>query len=376
MRRAIAFFVALTFLTVPGRSDDDPEFNGRKMSEWLIMLKGDSVPRKRKAAAVALGQIASDQKDMRKFVLPALASAVRSDPAPAVRSQAAGTIGQQPPEYAGAFVSELAECLRTERDTAVKIEVAVALGRIGKLAKAGVLPLSTLLADPDAGVRAAAAEALGRIGSDAKSAGPALLAALKDADANVRRFIIFALGRVEPDDIEPVVAAFVGLLKGNEPREIRFETVVALGLMVPKTAAVATAVAGTLTDADVETRRQACLTLSRLGVVAKASEPSIRAALTNDEDKDVRSFAVRALTAAYGSDAADTIPLLVERLKADPDFEVRVALADELGSFGRTGAPAVPALRAAMRDPQIKVRDAATAAVKQIERPAPKPANP
>jgi HEAT repeat protein len=376
MARAVAFAVSLTLLTAVARSDDDPSFNGRKMSEWLVMLKDDSVPRKRKAAAVALGQIASEQKESRKFILPALAAAVRSDPTPAVRGQAAVTIGQQPAEYAGAFVSELAECLRTENDVTVKVEVAVALGRIGKLAKAGVLPLTTTLADATAAVRAASAEALGRIGADAKSAAPALLVAVKDPELAVRRQAVFALGRVEPDDAEPVVATFVRLLNAETNRDVRFETVVAIGLMLPKTPEVAKAVAGTLADADADTRKQACLTLARLGPVARPAEAAIRTALTGDADKEVRSFAVRALTAAYGSDAAESIPILAERLKGDPDFEVRVAVADELGSFGPAGKPALPALRGAMKDPQIKVRDAATAAVRQIERPAPKPAPP
>ena len=59
--------------------------------------------------------------------------------------------------------------------------------------------------------------------------------------------------------------------------------------------------------------------------------------------------------------------------RADPAFEVRVAVAEELGALGSAGKPAVPALRTAQRDPQIKVREAATAALKSIERSAQKP---
>lgn len=354
------------------RADDDPEFQGRKMSDWLAMLKNDSVPRKRKAAVVALGQIAADQKDTRKFVLPALATAIRSDPAPAVRGQAAVTLGQQPSEYAAAFVSELSECLRTEKDNAVKVDVIVSLGRIGKLAKAGVLPLSSVLKDAEATVRAAAAEALGRIGSDAKSAAPTLLTLMKDVDLNVKRQAIFAMGRIEPDDIEPIVSSLINVIKSETSKDLRYETVVSLGLLVPKTVDVALAVSDTLGDADVETRKQACLTLARLGYVGKKTEPKIRATLLGDTDKEVRALAVRSLTSVFGSEAADLIPILIDRLKNDPDFEVRMALAEELGSMGPSGKSAVPALRAAMKDPQIKVREAATAAIKQIEKPIPK----
>jgi HEAT repeat protein len=99
--------------------------------------------------------------------------------------------------------------------------------------------------------------------------------------------------------------------------------------------------------------------------------------MISDADKEVRAVAVRALTAVYGSDAAEVIPVMTERLKADTDFEVRVAIAEELGSFGPAGKKAVSALRAAMKDPQIKVREAATLAIRQIEKPPVKPmANP
>jgi hypothetical protein len=67
------------------------------------------------------------------------------------------------------------------------------------------------------------------------------------------------------------------------------------------------------------------------------------------------------------------IPVLTERLKNDPAFEVRVAVAEELGALGAAGKPAIPALRIAQRDPQIKVREAARAALKVIEQPSQKP---
>ena len=73
------------------------------------------------------------------------------------------------------------------------------------------------------------------------------------------------------------------------------------------------------------------------------------------------------------TDGRELIPLLTGRLKADREFEVRIAVADELGAMGPAGATAVPALREAQRDPQIKVRDAAATAIKLIQKPAEKP---
>ena len=75
---------------------------------------------------------------------------------------------------------------------------------------------------------------------------------------------------------------------------------------------------------------------------------------------------------AVGAEEKELIPFFTERLKADPDFEVRVGIADELGSLGPAGKDALPALRAAQTDSQIKVRAAAAAAIKQIEKPVSK----
>jgi len=94
--------------------------------------------------------------------------------------------------------------------------------------------------------------------------------------------------------------------------------------------------------------------------------------ILSDPDKAVRLNAVRTVFASYGEEAAKLIPTFTERLAADPDFEVRVAIAEEFGGLGPAGKPALPALRTAQRDPQIKVREAAAAAVKRIEAP-PKP---
>lgn len=372
MRSMIALLMLFSAI-ITLRADDDPTFNNRRMSEWLAILKNDSSARKRKAAAVAVGQIANDLKDTKKFILPALANTIRNDPAAPVRSQAAVTLGQQPPEFSGAFVTDLAECLRTEKDTQVKIDVSTALGRIGRLAKAGVLPLTGLLKDPNADVRASAADSLGRIGPDAKSATAALLPLIDDKELLVRQRAVFALGRVEPDDPEPTVAALVDILNKKNDPTTRLEAVVSLGLIGVKTVDVANAIAKTLSDESTDTRKQACLALAKLGFVAKRSEQAIRQIMIGDPDKEVRALAVRALTATYATDQVELIPLLSDRLANDTDFEVRIAIAEELGSFGNSGKSAIPALRAATKDPQRKVREAAAAAIKQIERPPVKP---
>jgi HEAT repeat protein len=272
--------------------------------------------------------------------------------------------------------------------------MAVALGRFGKQSRPAVVPLTEVLKDPAAPTRAAAAEALGRIGPDARQAVPSVLPLVKDPDRNVRHAAVFALGRLDPEDPEPTSEALVGLLAAEAGRDHRLaatsaagssavwatrrdeemvlELVVSLGLLGDRSPDVIQAVSGELSDPSAEVRRQAGLSLGKFGPAARAAADRLAAAFRADADKLARIYSLHTLRTAYGSDAKDLIPVLTERLKADPEFEVRVAIAEELGSLGPAGAPAIPALREAQRDPQIKVREAASAALRAIQKPAEK----
>jgi HEAT repeat protein len=333
---------------------DEPEFNGRKLGAWAVQLREDAVPRKRRAAVVALGQIAADHKDVLPEVLQHLGRALRNDASPAVREQAAVTIGQQKIEAnAGSVLADLAESMRAEREPAVRREVAATLGRFGPAAKLAVQPLN----------------ALGRIGPDARTAAPDLLPLLKDAEKPVRQAAVFALGRVGPDDPAPVSAALVGVLSGTDA-DLRREALLSLSLLGDRSPDVVSAIARVLADKDAEQRHQAVLALARFGPAARTVEDDLKRTFQTDSDKAIRSSAAHALCTAYGTDAKSLIPLMLDRLKSDPDFEVRAVVAEELGALGADGRSAVSALREAQRDPQIKVREAAAAAIKRIERPS------
>lgn len=366
----LALVLAGVFLPAElARAQSDPEFNGRKLSEWLVMLKDDPVPRKRKVAVVALGQIGAAEKSVMPTVLGAVTKAVRIDASPVVREQAAIVLGQMKTEDALTALNDLTEAVRAEKEPAVRKELAVALARLGKLAKPAVQPLTGALKDADAGVRAAAADALGRIGPDAKPAATELLLLLKDANKTVRQAAIFALGRVEPDETADPAAALVAILKTDPDPDLRKEAVLALGFLGDSSSSVVAAVAALLADKTPEMRALAALTLGKFGPAVRSAEAELTKAIKTDVDKGVRLNAVRTLCSGFGSDVASLIPLLTERLKDDTDFEVRIAIAEELGAMGAAGKPAIQALRNAQRDPQLKVRDAATAALKAIEKP-------
>ena len=151
--------------------------------------------------------------------------------------------------------------------------------------------------------------------------------------------------------------------------DLVLELIVSLGLLGDRSADVVQAVAAQLDDPAAEVRRQAGLSLGKFGPAARAAADPLTAVFKADPDKLARIYALHTLRTAYGSEAKELIPVLTGRLKADPDFEVRVAISEELGSLGSAGASALPALREAQRDPQIKVREAAAAAIRQIQKP-------
>jgi HEAT repeat protein len=139
-----------------------------------------------------------------------------------------------------------------------------------------------------------------------------------------------------------------------------------------RSAEAAEAIASAFAEKDAELRKQAARSLAKLGRAAKPIASKLKDLAASDADKDVRLDCIHTLGVAFGAEAKELIPFLTDRLKADPDFEVRIGIADELGSLGPDGKDALPALRAAQTDSQIKVRAAAAAAVKQIEKPVSK----
>lgn len=369
------FGLGLTCCPGPAARGDEPLFNGRKLSDWLTVLREDPTPRKRRGAVVALGQIAAADKDSFATAIFAVGKAMQNDAVPAVRQQAASVLGQQKVDDAAIILLDLKNAVRQEKDPAVRREVAVTLGRFGKLARQAVPALTEALKDPDLAVKSACVEALGRVGPDAHTAAPAILEALKSNDKALTQAAVFALGRVDPEDKSACSAALVRVLKASTDVELRREAITSLGLLGDASAEVMAALTTQLSDPNPEHRILTLVAVGALGTGVKAVEAELTRILKSDEDKNVRRLCVRTWCKALGTDAVRLTPLLIERLKADVEFEVRVAIAEEFGALGPAGKPAIPALRQAQKDPQIKVREAATAALKQIEKPIPKPAS-
>lgn len=379
-RRFLLALLALAFALPIAARAEEPSFNGRTVSEWLAILKDDPLVRKRKAALVSLGQMLSGSEEVQKKAVPAIAKSLKVDGNAGVRGQAAGVLGQLPVESAPLFLGDLAEALRAEKDSDVRKELATAVGRFGRLSGAAVLPLVEVLKDNAAPTRAAAADALGRIGKEARKAAPSVLPLAKDMDRSVRYAAVFAIGRLDPDDSETAAETLVEVLDKEHAKaktmkdvEMISATIVSLGLLGEKSTDAVKAIARHIADPEVELRQLSANTIGKFGIIGRVASQELKKAFQEDGDKIVRANALHSLAAGYGADPKDLIPVLTARLKADPDFEVRVAIAELLGSYGANAKSAVPSLQEARRDSQLKVREAAALAIRKIEKPPEKP---
>jgi HEAT repeat protein len=86
--------------------------------------------------------------------------------------------------------------------------------------------------------------------------------------------------------------------------------------------------------------------------------------LDSSEEKD-RIIAVRLLQNRQG-DAAHVVPALIKALKGK-EIDVRISAAIGLGYFGDQAKDAIPALQAAQRDADVRVREAAGVALSRID---------
>lgn len=344
----------------------EPEFAGKPLSVWAKQLKEDDTPRRRRAAAMALGQIGTRHPESLTAVLPALGTAARHDASPDVRRQAVAGIAQQKPDDSIAAVPELTECLRAEKDNGVKLELATALGRFGPAAAPAVTPLANCLPDPDAKLRAAAAASLGRIGPEASATAPALLTRLTDPDAAVQRESVAAVSRIKPAEPAVVAVALVKLLQSADA-PLRRELLESLGRLADPATATVNAVAGELTHTDVEVRLTAVQTLARFGPAGRPATEQLTTAFQSDAAAKVREASARSLAAIWKTDPAKIIGGLAERLPTEQAVEVRVAIAELLGGFGPAAAGAATALRRARGDSDPRVRLVATEALQRVE---------
>jgi HEAT repeat protein len=374
--------------------DTDPVFEGEKVSKWVDIAQNDPSARKRSLAVEALGKIWVAHKH--KDAIPNVCRSLRVDTSAAVRTQAALVLAGLRADDIGQGSKALIDTLGTEKESRVKKEIITAMLKFPAVCVEGVEPLIRALKDPEPAVKIAAAEALALAGvfkkMSARSAAPELVPLLKDSDKAVRMAAVYALSRVQPEGASTIAETMTGMLGTEKDADMKRELVTALGLLAEKSDVVLKALATTLFDPDDDLRRRAARVLGTFGTDAAPVADDLYKALTTDKLKDVRVDAVRAFGSALGPTGvkARVKDFLAQFDPAkQPDYEVRLALVEEVGALGyeHLGAdltstnPAVKAaaqevigaLRIRLSDPQVKVREAAGIAIRKIEKkPEPK----
>jgi hypothetical protein len=199
----------------------------------------------------------------------------------------AGRLAETPEPGTDLSVAALADRLRDE-DELAGLSASYELGLRGQEA---VPPLIRALREETAAAPRNAAYAFNRIGP---AAVPALLDAARDDDPRVRARALDILGDMGLAAAE-ALPALAGLLQ-DEAEDPRRRAAEALGTIGQGSTGIAAALGAVLQrDPSGEVRRNAALSLARLGPKAAGAEPALAQGMT-DENHYVRGFSVYALS--------------------------------------------------------------------------------
>jgi putative membrane-bound dehydrogenase-like protein len=273
-----------------------------------------------------------------------------SSPEADLRAQAARALGQRRAPL-GAVVDRLMEMAREERDPPARLEAIIALGRIGQ--PQAVPALLPVLADDDPYIAFTARVALRRIGD-----WNALAGGLRNDDPKVREGTLLALEQQYQRDAVDVLIGLVhqmDLSADERAKALRFAVEVHRKPKPWDGRWWGTRPSQGRPPAKVDEW--------------EGTEPILNAlrAAIGDPASAVRLAAVEGVRATR-DDAA--LPILAERFDAEPDAEVRAAVARTLGTLGYE--PALPRLIESLRNGGTPdaVREAALDAVAAIGTPA------
>jgi HEAT repeat protein len=275
--------------------------------------------------------------------------AALSDPAVAVRTQAAQSLGLLG-QLAAPAAPDLIGLLQDPEEP-VRCRAAEALGRVRGPVAETVAALVGLLPSSDPALRVAAVGALGTMKKEAAEAVPSLTPLLQDGDEAVRQAAAEAIGSIGTLQEEAVAELTQGL--ASRDSLVRAQTAEVLSTIGPAAADAAPALADALTDDSDRVRAKAAQALGNMGEAAAEAVPSLVRAL-RDRDTWVSALAAEAL-GEIGESAGDAIPALTRSLHhSNP--QVRTNAAASLGKLGAVAQGAAPALAQAARDPEDEVR--------------------
>ena len=160
------------------------------------------------------------------------------------------------------------------------------------------------------------------------------------------------------------------MLDTEKDLDMRIELVASLGLLGEKSGVVIEALVKLLGDPDDELRRRSARTLGKFGAGAAPAADALLKVASGDKVKDIRVDAVRAFGSALGAGLKARLKDFLTILN-DREYEVRLAVVEEVGALGndiRDDVETLKVLRGRLSDPHVKVREAASIAIRKIEK--------
>lgn len=370
---------------------DDPQRGVREVASAVLGVIGPDAS----SAVPRLTEMVEHDPDAQVAALKAL-QRIRPDLAQPYIDRFPGTAfkpdpAPRPPLQAGA--AEIADLVRdlAATDLGVRWHASASLSNMGPNASPAIPALVEQMRHPDPSVRTEVLRIMHAIRKDLRFALPAIVVAVGDPNRDVRFQAARLLAEIAPEEAAPAVPVLMKVLTapsssacqapgpscGGNPRlrqdqEQRDEALRALGRLEPGKLEVIAANIQLLSLDAAAIRWTAAGSLARAGVAARAALPALKL-LLEDTNPQVRQSAVCAIGrieakpegAARFEQSPWTVPALSAAL-ADPELSVRAAAATALGGIGPAAKKSVPLLLRAMKDPNFGVRAAAAEALGKI----------
>jgi HEAT repeat protein len=320
MNPIVARMAALLALLAVAGCGGQPAAHGKRLSEWMEVLRRSNDVNELKTAGAALAELGPRAEPAAWELVRLLSD---RDAFGHYRSMGSGQVD----EVFAAFSDALRAIGAAAAPHALQ---AIELGRpisadvVRALGPEALVGFAGGLNHQDHKVRAAVAERLADAGAAASFAAPALVAALRDPHESVRKAAAQSLASISPD---PDLAV-PGLLAALDDKFawVRLAAVESLGNLQPARDDIVAALMKASEDSEPLVRRAAASVLARHGPAAAPAAP----ALVRMLDDEVRDNRIRAMGAIFQIQAVDRVPtdaLIASIQSMDAEMLPRVMLA-------------------------------------------------
>lgn len=362
-RLASFALVALFAGTASTALAQDETIAGKKVSEWVKILKTHKEVKFRRAAVIAL-EVAGPKV---KNVLDTLLEALAKDSEAELRREVAMCLDRMGADAKGA-VESLGEALKKDKSEVVREAAARALARgLKDLAHTQVFILAGALKDPHQGTRATAAEALHNLGEKAKPALDQITAAAKEVknDRFTRLYCVQIVAKWGDMLAGPPLLFHVAK-ESDAPAGLREAALDGLSILAPGHMETPKLMSAALGDKQVEIRRAAAGALAKMADKADPVWPAVKRGL-QDGDAQVR-YQLYRVTANLAKGQKEAVGLLLQAAKKDVTAENRLAAILELGELSTLARSVLKDLQElAENEARPQLREAAQVAVRKIK---------